>query len=84
VTDKLTEEIRKVINYPKDTDDESVWAGYVEYFQGLPALNRKQVLTFVDTDCLDHIPAITRDSAKTLQKQRQLSDINEILLRAGR
>jgi hypothetical protein len=84
MSDKLTEEIRKVINYQNDTNDEQVWADYIDYFQGLPAFNRKQVLTFVDTDCLDIIPVVTKDSAKVFQKRRQLSDINELMLRAGK
>jgi hypothetical protein len=84
MSDKITDAIRAVVNFPKDTTDEAAWNEYVTYFQGLPPFNRKTVLTFVDTECLDNIPAATRDAAKMLQKRRELEHMNEIMLRAGR
>jgi lipase chaperone LimK len=83
-SDKIMESIRQVGNYQAGTDDEAVWQDYIQYFTSLPALNRKQVMTFVDTECLDTIPAVTKSAAKMLQKKRQLEGINELMLKAGR
>jgi hypothetical protein len=84
MSDRMIDEIRRVINYSKDTDDASVWSEYLGYYQDLPAFNRKAILTFVDEEHFAHFPEVTKDAARMLQRKRQLDDINEILLRAGK
>ena len=84
MTDRMIEEIRRVGNFRAGTDDAEVWREYIDYFTGLPSFNRKQILRFVDEDCFAHVPAVTKNVAKLLQRRRELEDLNEKMLRSGR
>jgi hypothetical protein len=82
--DRITADLRKAAVWSKDLSDQELHAAYKSYFTSLPALNRSAVLTYVDDDALGHIPAINKDTARMFQLRRELSDIHEAMLKAGR
>jgi hypothetical protein len=83
--DRIIDAIRSQASvWTADATDDEIRRDYIPYFSGLAPVQRGIVLKFIDDEPMGHISAITKDTGRMLQTRRQLEDIHERLLRAGK